>query len=313
MAGTFEKYQKRRLISSYFSVVISIALVLFLLGNLGLMIINAKKVSDLIKEQISLTIYLNDSAKKVEINQIQKSLELADYTKSINFVSKEEAAELMISETGEDFMDFVGYNPLQNSIDIHLKADYVTNDKLNEIASELSDKKFVDDVKFDENLIELMNKNVRKISYWVLIFSIVFTLISVLLINSSIRLAVYSKRFIIKTMQMVGATKSFIRKPFIYKNLQLGLVGAFIANLALCVVFYQLDTYFPELTLSNAIEKLALLVLAVFGVGFIITWISTFIATQRFLNLKTDQLINIIDLFLSSPSYFGRVLCEKTL
>lgn len=290
MAGTFEKYQKRRLISSYFSVVISIALVLFLLGNLGLMIINAKKVSDLIKEQISLTIYLNDSAKKVEINQIQKSLELADYTKSITFVSKEEAAELMISETGEDFMDFVGYNPLQNSIDIHLKADYVTNDKLNEIASELSDKKFVDDVKFDENLIELMNKNVRKISYWVLIFSIVFTLISVLLINSSIRLAVYSKRFIIKTMQMVGATKSFIRKPFIYKNLQLGLAGAFIANLALCVVFYQLDTYFPELTLSSAIEKLVLLVLAVFGVGFIITWISTFIATQRFLNLKTDQL-----------------------
>ena len=290
MAGTFEKYQKRRLISSYFSVVISIALVLFLLGNLGLMIINAKKVSDLLKEQISLTIYLNDSAKKVEINQIQKSLELADYTKSINFVSKEEAAELMISETGEDFMDFIGYNPLQNSIDIHLKADYVTNDKLNEIASELSDKKFVDDVKFDENLIELMNKNVRKISYWVLIFSIVFTLISVLLINSSIRLAVYSKRFIIKTMQMVGATKSFIRKPFIYKNLQLGLAGAFIANLALCVVFYQLDTYFPELTLSSAIEKLVLLVLAVFGVGFIITWISTFIATQRFLNLKTDQL-----------------------
>mgnify|MGYP001211756216 FL=1 len=290
MAGTFEKYQKRRLISSYFSVVISIALVLFLLGNLGLMIINAKKVSDLLKEQISLTIYLNDSAKKVEINQIQKSLELADYTKSITFVSKEEAAELMISETGEDFMDFVGYNPLQNSIDIHLKADYVTNDKLNEIASELSDKKFVDDVKFDENLIELMNKNVRKISYWVLIFSIVFTLISVLLINSSIRLAVYSKRFIIKTMQMVGATKSFIRKPFIYKNLQLGLAGAFIANLALCVVFCQLDTYFPELTLSSAIEKLVLLVLAVFGVGFIITWISTFIATQRFLNLKTDQL-----------------------
>lgn len=290
MAGTFEKYQKRRLISSYFSVVISIALVLFLLGNLGLMIINAKKVSDLLKEQISLTIYLNDSAKKVEINQIQKSLELADYTKSITFVSKEEAAELMISETGEDFMDFVGYNPLQNSIDIHLKADYVTNDKLNKIASELSDKKFVDDVKFDENLIELMNKNVRKISYWVLIFSIGFTFISVLLINSSIRLAVYSKRFIIKTMQMVGATKSFIRKPFIYKNLQLGLAGAFIANLALCVVFYQLDNYFPELTLSNAIEKFALLVLSVFGVGFIITWISTFIATQRFLNLKTDQL-----------------------
>lgn len=290
MAGTFEKYQKRRLVSSYFSVVISIALVLFLLGNLGLMIINAKKVSDLLKEQISLTIYLNDSAKKVEINQIQKSLELADYTKSITFVSKEEAAELMISETGEDFMDFVGYNPLQNSIDIHLKANYVTNEKLNEVASELSDKKFVDDVKFDENLIELMNKNVRKISYWVLIFSIVFTFISVLLINSSIRLAVYSKRFIIKTMQMVGATKSFIRKPFIYKNLQLGMVGAFIANLALCAVFYQLDNYFPELTLSSAVEKFALLVLAVFGVGFIITWISTFIATQRFLNLKTDQL-----------------------
>lgn len=240
MSGAFEKYQKRRLISSYFSVVISIALVLFLLGNLGLMIINAQKVSDLLKEQVSLTVYLSDSAKKIEINQLQKSLELSDYTKSIVFVSKEEAAELMISETGEDFMDFVGYNPLQNSIDINLKASYVTNEQLNKIASDLSQKQFVDDVKFDEDLIALMNKNVRKISYWVLVVSIIFTLISMILINSSIRLAVYSKRFIIKTMQMVGATKSFIRRPFIYKNMQLGLTGSLIANLALCGVFYQI-------------------------------------------------------------------------
>lgn len=290
MSGAFEKYQKRRLISSYFSVVISIALVLFLLGNLGLLIINAQKVSDLLKEQVSLTVYLSDSAKKVEINQLQKSLELSDYTKSIVFVSKEEAAELMISETGEDFMDFVGYNPLQNSIDINLKASYVTNEQLNKIASDLSQKQFVDDVKFDEDLIALMNKNVRKISYWVLVVSIIFTLISMILINSSIRLAVYSKRFIIKTMQMVGATKSFIRRPFIYKNMQLGLTGSLIANLALCGVFYQLDKYFPELNLSNSLEQLGILLLIVFGIGFVITWISTFIATQRFLNLKTDQL-----------------------
>ena len=130
MSSSFENHQKRRLISSYFSVVLSIALVLFLLGLLGLLILNAQKVSDHFKEQVVLTIYLKDTAKEVEINQLEKSLAMADYVKSTEYVSKEQAAEFMKAENGEDFMDFVGYNPLQNSIDVHLKADFVTSDTI---------------------------------------------------------------------------------------------------------------------------------------------------------------------------------------
>ena len=201
MASSFEKYQKRKLISSYISVVISIALVLFLLGCLGLLVINAKKVADHFKEQVVMTIYLNDTAKEVEVNQLTKSLVMADYSKEALYVSKEEAASVMKAETGEDFMDFVGYNPLKNSIDVYLKADYVTTESLSEISEGLSNKSFIEEIRYDNDLVELMNDNVKKITFWILIISGIFTLIAVLLINSSIRLAVYSKRFIIKTMQ----------------------------------------------------------------------------------------------------------------
>ncbi|MEF3077902.1 cell division protein FtsX [Winogradskyella poriferorum] len=290
MASSFDKYQKRKLISSYISVVISIALVLFLLGCLGLLVINSKKVADHFKEQVVMTIYLNDTAKEVEVNQLKKSLAMADYSKEATYVSKEEAAEMMKAETGEDFMDFVGYNPLKNSIDVYLKADFVTTEKLSEISESLSTKSFIEEIKYDNDLVELMNDNVKKISFWVLIISGLFTLIAVLLINSSIRLAVYSKRFIIKTMQMVGATKSFIRKPFVWKSVQLGIIGAIVALAGMAVVLYYLDQYFPELELLRNTVMIAGLFVGVFVLGVIITWISTFIATQRFLNLKTDQL-----------------------
>ena len=290
MSASFEKYQKRKLISSYFSVVLSIALVLFLLGLLGMLILNAKKVSDHFKEQVVVTIYLKDSAKDVETKQLEKSLALADYVKSTDYVTKEQAAASMKAENGEDFMEFLGYNPLQNSIDVHLKADYVTSEHLEEIAKEALNKNFVDEVRYDNDLVTLMNNNVKKISFWVLILSGIFTLIAVLLINSSIRLAVYAKRFTIKTMQMVGATKRFIRRPFVWKSVQLGIIGAIIALLGMAVVLYYLNLTFPELDLMRNPILIGALFAGVFLLGIIITWFSTFFATQRFLNLKTDQL-----------------------
>ncbi|WP_029037310.1 cell division protein FtsX [Salinimicrobium xinjiangense] len=290
MSSSFEKYQKRRLISSYFSVVISIALVLFLLGSLGLLVLNTKKIADHFKEQIALTIYLKDTAKEVEINQLNKSLALAEYTKSTTYVTKEEAAEAHSKEIGEDFMEFLGYNPLQNSIDVYLKADYITSGEVDTIAEELMAKSFVDEVVYDKPLISLLNENVTKISFWILAISAVFTFIAVLLINSSIRLSVYSKRFIIKTMQMVGATKRFIRKPFIWKSVKLGMIGALLALIGMGIVLYYMDKSFPELALLNDIGLLAGLFIGVFLLGIIITWLSTFFATQRFLNLKTDEL-----------------------
>lgn len=290
MASSFEKYQKRRLISSYFSVVISISLVLFLLGLLGLLVLNTKKVADHFKEKIALTIYLKDSAKEVEITQLKQSLSLAEYTKSAQFVSKEQAAEEHSATIGENFMEFLGYNPLQNSIDVHLFADYVSPEKLEEITGEIMTKDFVDEVIYDKPLIALLNDNVKKIGFWVLVLSGLFTFIAVLLINSSIRLSVYSKRFTIKTMQMVGATKKFIRRPFIWKSVRLGMLGAVLAMIGMTVVLIYLNDSFPELNLLRDKIILSALYLFIFFMGFIITWISTFFATQRFLNLRTDEL-----------------------
>ncbi|MDR5591610.1 ABC transporter permease [Christiangramia sp. SM2212] len=290
MTTSFERYQKRRLISSYFSVVISISLVLFLLGMLGLLVLNTKKVADHFKEQIALTVYLKDNAKEVEIEQLKKSLAMADYTKSTNYVSKEDAAEAHSEEIGEDFMEFLGYNPLQNSIDVYMNADFVSSEQVDQIAEDLTSKNFVDEVVYDKPLIALLNDNVKKISFWVLIASAVFTFIAVLLINSSIRLAVYSKRFIIKTMQMVGATKGFIRRPFIWQSVKLGLIGAVLALIGMAAVLYYLNNSFTELNLLGDIKMLVILFSGIFLMGIVITWISTYFATSRFLNLKTDEL-----------------------
>ena len=290
MTTSFERYQKRRLISSYFSVVISISLVLFLLGMLGLLVLNTKKVADHFKEQIALTVYLKDNAKEVEIEQLKKSLAMADYTKSTTYVSKEEAAEAHSEEIGEDFMEFLGYNPLQNSIDVYMNADFVSSEQVDKIAADLTSKNFVDEVVYDKPLIALLNDNVKKISFWVLITSAVFTFIAVLLINSSIRLAVYSKRFIIKTMQMVGATKGFIRRPFIWQSVKLGLIGAFLALIGMAAVLYYLNNSFTELNLLSDLKMLVILFSGIFLMGIVITWISTYFATSRFLNLKTDEL-----------------------
>lgn len=290
MGKSFEQYQKRKLISSYFSVVLSIALVLFLLGILGVLVLNTKKMADHFKEQITISVFLKESAKEVEIDQLQKSLAMADYTKTAIYVSKEEAAEVHSEEIGENFMDFLGYNPLKNSIDVNLNADFVSPEQIEEIADEIAIKTYVDEVSYDKPLVGLLSDNVKKISFWILVASAIFTFIAVLLINSSIRLSIYSKRFIIKTMQMVGATKTFIRKPFIWTNIKLGMIGSLIALLAMGGVLYYIDDIFPELRLFSDPTIMIILFVGVFVLGLLISLISTYFATQRFLNLRTDEL-----------------------
>jgi cell division transport system permease protein len=290
MGTSFERYQKRKLISSYFSVVLSIGLVLFLLGILGLLVLNTKKMADHFKEQITISVFLKDNAKQVEVDQLQKSLAMADYTKTATYVSKEEAAEQHSEDIGENFQEFLGYNPLKNSIDVQLNADFVTPEQLEEIAAEITTKDYVEEVSYDKPLIGLLNDNVKKISFWILVASGIFTFIAVLLINSSIRLSIYSKRFIIKTMQMVGATKIFIRKPFLWTNIKLGMLGAFLAIIALGGAIYYMNENFPEFGLMNDPIILIILLVGVFVLGVLISLVSTYFATQRFLNLRTDEL-----------------------
>ncbi|MDP5228748.1 MAG: permease-like cell division protein FtsX [Cellulophaga sp.] len=290
MSRSFERYQKRKLISSYFSVVLSISLVLFLLGILGLLVLNTKKMADHFKEQITISVFLKDNAKQVEVDQLQKSLAMAEYTKTATYVSKEEAAAQHSEDIGENFQEFLGYNPLKNSIDVQLKADFVTPEQLEEIADEITTKDYVAEVSYDKPLIGLLNDNVKRISFWILVASGIFTFIAVLLINSSIRLSIYSKRFIIKTMQMVGATKLFIRKPFLWTNIKLGMLGAFLAIIALAGTLYYINENFPEFGLMNEPIILVILLVSVFVLGVLISLVSTYFATQRFLNLRTDEL-----------------------
>lgn len=290
MSTSFDKYQKRRLRSSYFSAIMSIAFVLFLIGLLGLLVLNTKKISDYFKEQASITVFLKDEVAKEEQVSFESALKKKEYTKSLAFISKEKAAEIARKENGEDFMEFLGYNPLKNSFDLFVKADYVTPERMSEIEAELTNNDAVFEVSYDKPLIGLLTENVKKISLWVLIFSTIFALIAMLLINNSIRLSIYAKRFTIKTMQMVGATKRFIRKPFIWSSIRLGLIGAIVALIGLAVAVYYLNQYFPEFNLLQDAQNLVILFGAVFLAGLFITWISAFFATQRFLNLRTDQL-----------------------
>ena len=290
MASKFDKYQKRRLISSYFSVVLSIGLVLFLVGLLGLLVLNSKKVTDHFKEQIVLTIFLKDSAKEVETTQLSKKLKLSEAVKNVTYVSKEEAAEIHSKDIGEDFISFLGTNPLQNSMDVHLNANFVSSEKIDDFVADIMSKKFVEEVAYDKPLIDLLNDNIKKISFWVLIICGVFTLIAVLLINNSIRLTIYAKRFTIKTMQMVGATKSFIRKPFILLNIKLGIIGGLLAMIGMGVVLFYLNKTFPSLELLKDQLIIAFLFICVFLIGLLITLTSTFFAAQRFLGLQTDEL-----------------------
>ena len=225
-----------------------------------------------------------------ERSSFESSLKQKEYTKSLAYVSKEQAAEIAKKENGEDFMEFLGYNPLKNSFDLYVNADFVTPDKMLEIERELTSNDAVFEVSYDKPLINLLTENVKKISLWVLIFSALFALIAMLLINNSIRLSIYAKRFTIKTMQMVGATKKFIRRPFIWSSISLGIYGAIIALIGLSIATYYINEYFPEFNLLQDVKNLGILFVVVFLAGLLITWFSAYFATQRFLNLRTDQL-----------------------
>ena len=290
MSRSFEKFQKRRLISSYISAVVSIGLVLFLLGFLGLILINSKKVADHFKEQIALTIFLKDDARNVEIDQLQQTIGLAPYTKNAVYVSKQQAAEEHSALIGENFMEFLGDNPLKNSIDVFLLAEFVTAEEIENIQNELLENSFVASVNYDKPLIVLLNDYIKKISFWALITSGVFLVIAIVLINNSIRLSVYAKRFTIKTMQLVGATKGFIRAPFVRQSILFGTFGALIALFGLFGVLWALNDYFPELDIVGDIEGHIGLAAFVLGAGIIISGLSTFFATRRFLNLRSDEL-----------------------
>ncbi|WP_299108215.1 permease-like cell division protein FtsX [uncultured Tenacibaculum sp.] len=290
MNTSFDSFQKRRLQSSYVSVVVSIALVLFMIGVLGLVVLKSTLVANHFKEKVVMTLFLRDSIDKKELVKLQKEVTNKAFTNKIAYITKEQAAKAYKKDLGEDFLQFLGDNPLKDGIDIYLKAAYVTPEKMQEIEKQFENNKLIAEVNYDKPLVELLTKNIQRISFWLLVLSGFFGLVAIILINSSIRLSIYSKRFNIKTMQMVGATKSFIRKPFIWQSIKLGMIGAFVAIITIGILIYYVNQYVPTLALLKDYTTLGYVAGGIIGIAFLITWISTFFATQRFLNLQTNDL-----------------------
>lgn len=290
MSSKFESYQNRRLRSSYFSVVISIALVLFMVGFLGLVLLKSSQVANHFKEEIVITLFLKNETSKEQIKNLRNSLKKEEFVSNIVFIDKEEAAKFYAEDLGEDFIAYLGTNPLKNSIDIYLKPDFVTPIKMEQISKRFQKNSLVFEVSYDKTLVTFLTQNIQKVSFWLFIISSFFGLIALILINSSIRLSIYSKRFNIKTMQMVGATKRFIRKPFLWRSIKLGFLGALISFLGLGIVIYYIDKKIPTLELLSDYSVMIYVSSGIVIVAFIISWLSTFFATQRFLNLQTEEL-----------------------
>lgn len=292
MAKQEQRYYNRRIHTSYVTTVISITLVLFMMGLLGMIVLHAKKLSDYVKENIGFSIMIKDGVRESGILMLQKKLDAKEFVKSTEYIPKEKAAVDLKKELGEDFIGFLGYNPLLPSIDLRLKADYATPVYVAKIEKTLLSNPEVKEVFYQKSLVELVNQNIERISMFILGFSLLLLLVSIALINNTIRLSVYSKRFIIRTMQLVGATRSFIARPFIWKSLLNGFVSAIIAIGLLMVVLYFALQEIPELIELQDLKMYLIIIVFVILLGVLISWLSTWLAVRKYLRMKTDNLYN---------------------
>ncbi len=290
MARNKPQKLKTSLLSSYFTTTLSISMILFLFGLLGLLIINAQRLSDFVKENIGVTLILKDDAREVDVIKLQKNLEATDFIKSTRFVDKSNAAIELKKELGEDFVDFLGYNPLLSSIDVTVYAAYANPDSLMMLEKKLLTHPQIQEVYYQRDLVKQLNSNVKKISFILLAISLLMFVIFTALINNTIRLSIYSKRFLINTMQLVGATRSFIRTPFIAKSALHGIYGAIIACFMLLAIFFSYQSELKSFIDFQNPTSLGLLVAGIFLCGILITVVSTYFAVNKFLRMKFDQL-----------------------
>jgi cell division transport system permease protein len=290
MANKVPGLSNTRLQGSYLTLVISVSLVLFLLGILGLVIINSKELSDYFKESLSFSVMLDDNAREADIRMLQKDLDAKPYVKSTEYVSKEEAASKMKEDLGEDFISFLGDNPLPPSIDVYLYAGYTNPDSVARIEKYISEYPFVKEVYYEDSLLFLINENVRKVSLFLLVLSAFLFLIAVTIINNTIRLSIYSKRFLIRTMQLVGATRAFIRKPFLVRSIYHGILSSLIAMTLLMGLMYLIEKEFFMMFSFETPKLLIILGIFIIISGILINLISTYFSVNRYLVIAEDKL-----------------------
>jgi cell division transport system permease protein len=269
---------------------VSIAMILFLIGVLGIVLLNAERLAKYVRENIGFTLVLNDNLQESEIADLQKALKKTEFVKSVEYIDKETAAARLKEELGEDFTGFLGYNPLLSSIDVKLVADYANAEKLAVMEKKFMEYPQVKEVLFQRDMVNIINENVKKIGIVLILFSGLLLFIFSALINNTIRILIYSQRFIINTMLLVGATDSFIRAPFIRRSLRFGVIGAMAANILLFILMFSYSQELKGIVDMEDFKILGVVFVGVFLLGILISCSSTYFAVNKFLRLKFDEL-----------------------
>lgn len=290
MAKQEDKHTRRRLKSSFITTIISISLVLFMLGLFGMVVLHGQWISVQIRENISLSVILKGNVQEKAIQDFQKNLDKQAYVHSTQYITRDEAARELEEALGEDFIAFIGYNPLLPSIEIRLNAPWANIDSMMMIERNLLANRAVDEVIYQKSLVHLVNENIRRIGMVLLAFSLLLLLIAVALINNTIRLSVYSRRFLIRSMQLIGANHSFIRKPFIMQGILHGVLSAVIAIGLLGGVMYVSQREIPELAAIQDLKMILIISASVIILGIFISFISTFFAVGKYLRSSLDEL-----------------------
>lgn len=291
MAGKGQPQKlKKRIFKSYLTSTISISMVLFLIGMLGVVLLNAERLAKYVKENIGFTLVLNDNVQENDIEELLNSLKSTEFVKAVEYVDKETAAERLKKDLGEDFTGFLGYNPLLASVDVKLLADYASPEKLVVLEKKFMEYPQVKEVSYQHDIVSIINENVQKIGFILIFFSALLLLIFIALINNTIRISIYSQRFIINTMLLVGATDRFIRAPFVKRSVWYGIIGALIANILLFVLMLSYAQELTGIINTDDLKIFGLVFISVLFLGVLISWSSTYLAVNKFIRLKFDEL-----------------------
>ena len=290
MTGGENKIMRRRLANAYLSAVISISLVLLLVGVASMLLVNAKSVSDYFKEHMQISVLLKQEVEDDEALAFQAELDSLEFIHSTRFVSREEGTEEMKEMLGEDFLSVFETSPVPSSLELTLEAQYVEADSLDKVKARLLESPLVDEVDYQQSLVESLNENIGKISLLLGVFIVLLLFISFVLINNTVRLNVFARRFTIHTMKMVGATRSFIRSPFMVQAVFQGLFAAFLAILLLLLALFFVRRSFAQLFSIFQLKLLLLVIGIVIVAGVVICVVSTYFVVNKLVSLKRGEL-----------------------
>jgi Cell division protein len=290
MVKSETKSIRRGIRNSYLSSIVSVTLVLFLLGVMGLIMLNAKQLSDNVRETVGFNIFLNENLSDAEVIHFNKVLKSKPYVFDTKLTTKREAAQQFSKELGEDFVSFLGKNPLPASVTVQLKAQYLVDANLKKVRTEIERMPQVQEVVFQDNLVEAINTNVKKISLIIMVFAGLLLFVSLVLINNTIRLTVYARKQIINTMKLVGATSRFIRRPFLLRGVAHGLYAGVFAVTMLVGLYFLAKEEVGDVIFLNNIQWIIVLFGVIIGIGVVINFICTYFAVNKFLRLKSDEI-----------------------